>query len=606
RWTSAVISVIAALCIGRPAPAQNLITNGNFAAGNSGFSSDYTYSPSSNAGGGGEYTVLTNAQDWNPAFYPLEGASGDGDPYFVANGASNVNLIPWYQTVTGSTVTGVTLTNDTNSPVFYRFEALLANLPPSWMARPALYFEINVNGAGWKNFTRSTDTPDGAWGTNYVDTYFQSAPTSLGFRLRNFETAEIGNDFGLDNVYFGLTTNAPSYATNPQIISAGDIANPTYNTGAMYWAPNSSGAGGTNRWSNAPTRTFWAASADGSGFKQAWYNDSSSSQAIFGGTAGTVTIDGQVDTDQLVFTTTGYTITSGTSAPLVNYTGAEPSITLGSGVSATVNVDQNAPGGLAITGTGGSRGTLTLGGFSSVSSTVLTNVNLRLAGTVTGDVLVAANATLGGTGLIGGAILGPGMVSPGNSPGILTADSVEPSGGTKFTFEFSGTAPNYTNAAASINDILRLTGETPFAAGLTSANTKTLYLNMTKEQLALGTILQGGFFTDSDADFLSLINNATWDNAGFTVYVLGDGNGSNSFLNGQGYYNWRNPAMFGWTQSLFASTQLVTANFAGGSETGRVLQLVVGVPEPSTYVLAGIGGAIAGLMSLRRRAKRVA
>ena len=281
--------------------------------------------------------------------------------------------------------------------------------------------------------------------------------------------------------------------------------------------------------------------------------------------------------------------------------GSSPAIQLSSGVAATINTNLVASGPLAVTGTG-TRGTATLGGVITASDGVqVTGANLKLAGTVQGDVSVAATAALGGTGRINGTIGGAGTVAPGNSPGILTADSVDPWSGLDFAFEFSGTAPNYANASASVNDVLRLTGTTPFISALTSANTKTLFLNFTEQQLAVGTILQGGFFTDADGDFLSLINNATWDNAGFTVYVLGDGNGTDNRLNGQGYYNWRNPAMFGWTQSLFASTEVVNANFTGGTETGRVLQLVVGVPEPSTYAMALAGLACGGFSMWRRR-----
>ena len=68
---------------------------------------------------------------------------------------------------------------------------------------------------------------------------------------------------------------------------------------------------------------------------------------------------------------------------------------------------------------------------------------------------------------------------------------------------------DYANASASVNDVLRLTGSTPFGTGLTSVNTKTLFLNFTKAALTVGTgtatTLQRGFFTD--ADFLSLIKN---------------------------------------------------------------------------------------------------
>lgn len=65
--------------------------------------------------------------------------------------------------------------------------------------------------------------------------------------------------------------------------------------------------------------------------------------------------------------------------------------------------------------------------------------------------------------------------------------------------------------------------------------------------------------------------------------------------------------MFGWTQSLFASTEVVTADFAGGSETGRVLTLVVGVPEPSTSALGLAAAGFIGVVRwLRRRTSPIA
>ncbi|MFM7109419.1 MAG: PEP-CTERM sorting domain-containing protein [Planctomycetaceae bacterium] len=371
-----------------------------------------------------------------------------------------------------------------------------------------------------------------------------------------------------------------------------------------YWSP-SSGLGGTQTWSTGPANTYWAPNSDGSGTKQTWNNGVTGAIANFGGTPGTVTVSGTVEANQLSFTTGGYTV-AGSSGAQVSFIGSAPAVNLASGVSTTVTANLGGSGPLAVTGLG-SRGTLALAGNATGSTGVqVTNALLSLSGTVQGNVSVAASAALGGTGRINGTISGAGAVAPGNSPGILTAAAVDPSSGLDFSFEFSGTAPNYANAGSSVNDVLRLTGGTPFTSALTSANTKTLFLNMTKEELGLGVVLKGAFFTDADGDFLSLINNAIQDNAGFAVYVKGDGQGTDNSYNGQGYYNWRNPAMFGWTQSLFASTSVETANFAGGTETGRVLTLAVAVPEPSTYILAGIGICIVGFRARRRRADKSA
>ena len=46
------------------------------------------------------------------------------------------------------------------------------------------------------------------------DGYFLTAPTSISFRLRNPVIDPACNDFAVDSLYFGLSTNAPSYPAN--------------------------------------------------------------------------------------------------------------------------------------------------------------------------------------------------------------------------------------------------------------------------------------------------------------------------------------------------------------------------------------------------------
>jgi len=307
----------------------------------------------------------------------------------------------------------------------------------------------------------------------------------------------------------------------------------------------------------------------------------------------------------LVFTggtlqfTAGNTVDYG--ARIKNSTSAIAIDTNGQSVTLAGGIDASNAGGL--TKSGG--GTLVLGGTNGYTGTTTVAAGrLAVNGSLAGGVTVQSGATLGGSGSIGGTIGGAGTVNPGNSPGILTAAAVDPSAGTDFVFEFSGTAPNYGNASASVNDVLRLTGSTPFISALSSANTKTLFLNFTKAELALGTTLEGGFFTDLRTDFTSLLNNQTWNNAGFQVYVLGNGLGTDNFLDGVGYYNWRNPAMFGWEQSLFLSTVPRTADFGGGNVEGQAMLLTIAVPEPSTWALALAGLACGGFALRRRRIGR--
>jgi len=175
-------------------------------------------------------------------------------------------------------------------------------------------------------------------------------------------------------------------------------------------------------------------------------------------------------------------------------------------------------------------------------------------------------------------------VGPGNSPGILAFASVDGSAGMSFDFEFTGADPDYTDATASVNDVLRLTdGTTPFTSALTSSNTVNIYLS----SLGDNFVARGGFFTDLQGDFITQIQDATFN------YYLQDATGSVTY-NGA---NYRDVSSYDWT----LTTVPATANFAGGSVNGQVLQVV---PEPSSFVLAGF--AIAGLAAAGYRRRKAA
>ena len=158
-------------------------------------------------------------------------------------------------------------------------------------------------------------------------------------------------------------------------------------------------------------------------------------------------------------------------------------------------------------------GTTVLTGSETYSGATTVSVGtLRVNGSIASSsgVAVSSGATLAGSGVVGN-ISGAGAVAPGGSA-ILTASQVDPSSGMSFDFHFSQAgSPTYSNSAASGNDVLHLTGATPFVFSLTSANTITL--DFTGQILQAGEIFYGGFFTDAAiAD--SMVDNATFDFAG--------------------------------------------------------------------------------------------
>ena len=147
------------------------------------------------------------------------------------------------------------------------------------------------------------------------------------------------------------------------------------------------------------------------------------------------------------------------------------------------------------------------------------------------------NATLGGHGLLPAIKLDAGAsvgwISPGcgkGSPaaGILTAPSLVNAGaGLGFEFELAVTEPDLASRTNSLNDVLRLTGATPFDVSLSATNTVKIYF---KTDSVSGGTFKGAFHATelTPAQLLSAITNAT-----FAYYLKMPGGAER--LNGTNY-----------------------------------------------------------------------
>lgn len=254
------------------------------------------------------------------------------------------------------------------------------------------------------------------------------------------------------------------------------------------------------------------------------------------------------------------------------------------GAGSTSIFVKNGAGALTLSGTNTyvgattvNAGTLIVGAAGSLASSAVNVVGGQFVynnNTTAYAGNVAVNGSLGGSGKIAGQISGSGLVGPGNSPGILTAGSVNTASGLDFAFEFTSTgSPTYGNNTASVNDVLRLTGGTPFSTALTADNSLNIYLNVVT--LNDGDIFRGGFYTDNSADFLASVSDATF------VYYIADAGGS-VLYGGNTYSLYSGPFDFD------VSTVASTANFGDGSVNGYVMEFAA-VPEPQTWVLLGLG-----------------
>lgn len=179
---SSATGIVAMLTLLTAGASANLITNGDFEAGNTGFSSDYTFTTS--LFGEGRYAITTD-----PNLNHSGGASyGDntvgGSLMMAVNGSPTGGDIIWGQTV--SVVAGE----------IYDFAAYIS----SWSTLNPAELDFTVNGTSIGSFSAPGAT--GIWELAF-ETWNSGANTSALIEIRNLNTQPNGNDFALDDLYFG-------------------------------------------------------------------------------------------------------------------------------------------------------------------------------------------------------------------------------------------------------------------------------------------------------------------------------------------------------------------------------------------------------------------
>ena len=207
------------VCLGSLAASQasaNLIFNGDFEAGNTGFSSDYTYiapgtvnPPGAPDQGQSDYTL------WDEGTYSVgtdpnslhaswaifgDHTTGIGDMMIVNGAASPVSV--WQGTLTSALVVGQT----------YEFSAWVANLfpPPvgvgtSPTAPAQLQFSIGGNQIG----ASFTAPGVGVW-SEFTATFVAG---SEPIAVLDLNTVPNGNDFALDDISLISLTAVPEPTT---------------------------------------------------------------------------------------------------------------------------------------------------------------------------------------------------------------------------------------------------------------------------------------------------------------------------------------------------------------------------------------------------------
>ncbi len=171
---------MAAACFA-PAAMGNLIVNGDFEAGNTGFSTEFTHSPGQLTAAA-TYDVLANPSSahGSAASYG-DHTTGDG-LMMAVNGSTDGNRVVWSQDVTVAA----------NTP--YTFGVWTS----TWVSNAGLRLLINGAEVGGVFATPSTR---GIW-EQTTRGWDSGAATTASLSLVNVTNAYAGNDFAIDDLTF--------------------------------------------------------------------------------------------------------------------------------------------------------------------------------------------------------------------------------------------------------------------------------------------------------------------------------------------------------------------------------------------------------------------
>src|SRR6056297_34756 len=176
------------LTMATSASGATLLANGDFEAGNTGFTSGLTFVSGVNTGAA-QYTVGTNPQAFNGLFVALgDNTSGSGNMRSV-NGSTTAGDVVWSETVS------VTANNS------YTFGGWIADV---FSGQSAVSFAINGTALG----QITAPSTAGVWDA-FSFSWSSGTATSATLELLQQTTAFGGNDYALDDLSFSRDQALP-------------------------------------------------------------------------------------------------------------------------------------------------------------------------------------------------------------------------------------------------------------------------------------------------------------------------------------------------------------------------------------------------------------
>jgi autotransporter-associated beta strand protein len=271
---------------------------------------------------------------------------------------------------------------------------------------------------------------------SYIPTVITVADAS--FDSGNFDNVDYtGARTGLTTAAFrAAVSNITNYTQNDTRFDLATGGFTISSATSLHWDADGStiGNGGTGTW-DTTTADLFKNGASGTTFLR-WVNSSDRNDhtAVFGGTAGTVSLaSGGVTVSGLQFDTTGYTLQNNT----LTLTGASPVVTITSGIT-TLNSVVTGTSGFEKTGAG----TLVLGGENTLSGTVQVTAGSLAVKNTAGSATGSGNVTATGSTILGTGRISPasgGSVIFGGATIVAVGDSGDTSGKTLIFTPASGT-----------------------------------------------------------------------------------------------------------------------------------------------------------------------
>ncbi len=211
-------------------PVGNMIINGDFNSGNTGFSSQYFYSIDLSPEG--FYYVGTNPSVCNGGFNACPDHTTGSSNMMIVNGAPTANTDVWCESVSVSPNTN------------YNFSTWVCNLDASGGNLALLQFSING-----QPLSTPFGVPSVCTWNQFFEVWNSGSNTTANICILNQNTIANGNDFALDDIAFSPLCNS----TDSVVVTVNPL--PTPNAGSAQTicdgqnATLNASGGGTYQWS---------------------------------------------------------------------------------------------------------------------------------------------------------------------------------------------------------------------------------------------------------------------------------------------------------------------------------------------------------------------